>query len=187
MSFATFLLDHESALRLGFVLGMFVLMAVWDLFGRRRMLGISKAIPEMVTRLSALSTLAFFALFHPLLAVAQQVQQPTGPQQQPWNWPGPWHMWSGGWAFWWICPLIVLFIIVVCVAIFLLGRRSGDGGPHHWGPSWHTIEQPWGPGRLWGDPTYSALQVLNERFARGEIQKEEYEQKKVGILSNRQR
>jgi len=28
----------------------------------------------------------------------------------------------------------------------------------------------WGPDPSWGDPTHSALQILNERFARGEIQ-----------------
>jgi uncharacterized membrane protein len=31
--------------------------------------------------------------------------------------------------------------------------------------------------------TYSALQILNERLARGEIQKDEYTDKKAAILS----
>jgi uncharacterized membrane protein len=35
----------------------------------------------------------------------------------------------------------------------------------------------------WGDPTHSALQILNERFARGEIQKEEYTEKKAALMS----
>jgi len=48
--------------------------------------------------------------------------------------------------------------------------------------------RPWvsslGPrSRMWGDPSHSALQILNERFARGEIQKDEYPEKKAAILS----
>jgi putative membrane protein len=122
----------------------------------------------MKTKLSAFSILAVFALFHPLQSMAQQAP--------PWDWPGPWHMWSGG--FWWIFPMMMFFMIIACVAMFMFGHRSG-GGPHHWGP--------WGSGRSWGDPTHSALQILNERFARGEIQKAEYEEKKAAILSGGQR
>jgi putative membrane protein len=122
----------------------------------------------MKTKLSAFSILAVFALLHPLQSMAQQAPA--------WDWPGPWHMWSGG--FWWIFPLMMLFMLIVCAAMFLVGHRSG-GGPHHWGP--------WGPGRFWSDPTHSALQILNERFARGEIQKAEYEDKKAAILASGQR
>ena len=131
----------------------------------------------METKHSAFLTLGLFALFHSSLAFAQQ---PTGPQQPPWDWPGPWHMWSGVWAFWWIFPLFMLFMIIVCVVIFFLGHRSGSGH-HHWG-AWQMMDR----GRQWGDPTYSALQILNERFAKGEIQKQEYEEKKAVILSIRQ-
>ena len=137
----------------------------------------------MATKLSTLSSMALSVLFHPFAAIAQQTPPPAGPPQPPWNWPGPWHMWGGCWGFWWICPLIMLLVIIVCLGIFLLGRRSGGGGPHHWGPSAHMMYRPWGPGHSWGDPTYSALQVLNERFAKGEIQKEEYEEKKAAILT----
>ena len=124
-----------------------------------------KGDSEMKAKLSTFLTLAFFALLHPLPALAQQTQQSTG----PWDWPGPWHMWSGTWGFWWIFPLIV---IIACVAMLLLGHRAGEGGLPHWGP-----------GRSSGDPTCSALQILNERFAKGEIKKEEYEEKKAAIVS----
>ena len=132
----------------------------------------------MKTHRSAFLTATLFALLLPLLALAQQAQQPTTPQQAPY-WLGPWHMWSGGWGFWWIFPLFMLFMVIVCVAIFFLGHRSGSGH-HHWGP-WQMMDR----GRSWGDPTYSALQILNERFAKGEIQKQEYEEKKAVVLSSR--
>jgi uncharacterized membrane protein len=131
----------------------------------------------METKRPALLTASSLALFHPLLALAQQ----TEPQQPPWNWPGPWHMW-GGWGFWWVCPLFMLLMIGVCVLVFFLGHRSG-GGHRHWGP-WQMMDRPGGPNRSWSDPTYSAMQILNERFAKGEIQKQEYEEKRAAILSS---
>lgn len=135
----------------------------------------------MKTKRSAFLTFVLFALSHPLIASAQQTQQP------PWDWPGPWHMWHGGWGFWWIFPLLMLFMIIICIAIFIffLGHRSGRCGHHHWGP-WQMMDRPSGPGRSWGDPTYSALQILNERFAKGEIQKQEYDEKKAAIRSSGQ-
>jgi putative membrane protein len=79
-------------------------------------------------------------------------------------------MWGdgAGWQYWWICPLMMLFMIVVFAAIFFAVRRSsGDGsypGDRHW-------------------RSHSALQILSERFARGEIGREEYEEKRSAILS----
>ena len=116
--------------------------------------------------LSTLLVACFIAATSPLQAIAQQSPQPQPPQ---WG-PGPWMMWSDGWAFWWICPLMMLFILLVCGTIFLVIRRSRG-------------ERPW---RM-GDPSHSALQILSERFARGEIQKEEYDHKKDAILSGGQR
>lgn len=134
----------------------------------------------MNVRLSGLVAAPLFALFQPLLAFAQQTQQPTGPQ---WDGPVPWHM-MGGWGFWWIFPLFMLLMIAICFAVFCLGHRLG-GGHRHWGP-WQMMDRSSGPGRAWGDPNYAALQILNERFARGEIEKPEYEDKKAVILSSAQ-
>jgi hypothetical protein len=62
----------------------------------------------------------------------------------------------------------------------LFGRRWG-GGSHLPGPPWHTSERP---GHSWSDSTQSALQILNERYAKGEIERQDYEERKAGILSS---
>jgi putative membrane protein len=73
-----------------------------------------------------------------------------------WDWPGPAHMW-GGWGFWWLFPLLMMiFMVVVCA--FFVSRMFG----HSRG----------------GDTTSSALRVLSERFAKGEISKDEFEEKR---------
>ena len=51
------------------------------------------------------------------------------------------------------------------------------------GHGWHRSGPPSHFGPPWSDPTHSALQILNERFARGEVQKDEYSEKKAAILS----
>lgn len=130
----------------------------------------------MMKKLSTLPLLVFVVLVAPLQAIAQQQQPPpTAPQPPYIYWPGPWHMWAdgGGFQFWWICPLMMLFMFLIFGIIFFFVRRSK--GSHHWGPPWHMMHG--------GPPTNSALQILNERFARGEIQKDEYEEKKGAILS----
>src|ERR1043165_546217 len=77
-----------------------------------------------------------------------------------WDWPGPWHMWSG-WGMWWVFPLMMMiFMIVACV--FVMSRMFS--GHSHQGGS---------------DTTSSAVILLNERFAKGEISKEEFEERKM--------
>ena len=119
-----------------------------------------------------LSVLPFLAFIAPLQAIAQTQPQPTAPPQNYYG-PDPWHMMWGydGWPFWGMFPMMLLFLVLFCVVAFFFVRGC-MGRMHHWGPS-----QPW------GDPTHSALQILNERFAKGEIQKEEYNERKGAILS----
>lgn len=141
----------------------------------------------MKTRFLAFLPPAFLALFHPVLAWAQQTPPPaTPPSYYMPYWHGPGHMWGDGGGFWWGGPLMLLGFIAVCLIIFLLVRRTGCCGygwhHHHHGPCHMRGGTAPGPD-AYGDPTYSALQILNERFARGEIQKQEYEEKKAAILS----
>lgn len=72
-----------------------------------------------------------------------------------WDWGMGWGM-GFGWLF------MILFWVVVIVGIIALIRWFSD--------------QPGLRGK-------TALQILQERYARGEIQKEEYEQKKRDLSS----
>ena len=119
----------------------------------------------MYPRLGAILILCCIALMQPLHAVAQQQSQ------------APEWFWFGPWQFWWICPLMMLFMLAVIATIFFAARRSSADGPQHWGPPWRMMGS---------DASHSALQILNERFARGEIQSEEYEQRKAVIFSTGQ-
>ncbi len=123
----------------------------------------------MRKNLAVLPLLALNTLIAPLQAIAQTQQQPTAPQN--YYGPGPWHMMWG----WGMFPMMLLFFILFFVVMFFFARAC-MGGMHRWGPS-----------HPWGDPTHSALQILNERFAKGEIQKEEYNERKAAILSGAQR
>ncbi|MHC4435138.1 MAG: SHOCT domain-containing protein [Planctomycetota bacterium] len=122
----------------------------------------------VLKKLSTLPLLAFIVLIEPVGAIAQEATQPRSLPPPEWYWHGSWH----GSPFWWICPLMFLFMLFVFGAFFFFGRR------HHWGPPWHMM------GRGWGPASHSALQILNERFARGEIEKDEYEDRKAIILSS---
>jgi len=76
-----------------------------------------------------------------------------------WDWNGPWHMW-GGMGYWWIFPLLMM-IFMVALCIFFMSRMS------------------WGHGHSRGDSSASALRLLSERFAKGEISREEFEEKRT--------
>ena len=137
----------------------------------------------MWQKLSALPIFAFVVLAEPLRALAQS--SPDSPSRG--YGPGPWHMWSDGYGpFWWGGPIIMILFwvlvigaIVAIVSYFMRGGQHGYGA--HMGPPWHAGD------RAWGDPAHSAMQILGERFARGEIPKDEYEDKKAALLSGARR
>jgi putative membrane protein len=74
---------------------------------------------------------------------------------------GP-HMWEGGWM-WFLGPLwmVVFLAIIVGVVVLLVRGLSGPGG-----------------GMANAGGTKTALDILRERFARGEIDKNEFEERK---------
>lgn len=97
-----------------------------------------------------------FALASPAPALAQAAQG------APYGWRdwGPWHMW--GWGLWWVFPLLMM-IVMVALCVFFMARM------------------PWGHGHSDANQTGSALRILTERFARGEISKEEFEDRRSAL------
>lgn len=96
-------------------------------------------------------TLLCFAT--PAVALAQQSGQYSGP-----------HMWNGGWRVWFFGPIMmIVFIAVAAVVVVLLVRWLG--GPGH-------------GGALHSPPGKTPLDILKERFAKGEIDKEEFEERR---------
>jgi putative membrane protein len=106
--------------------------------------------------------LAFLALSMLFPAVVFAQAGPPGPYRDWADWPGPWHMMGWGWGFGWIFPLLMIFVFALCV-FFMIRMFAGHGHPMH------------------RDSTRSALEILSERFARGEISKEEFEEKRATL------
>jgi putative membrane protein len=91
---------------------------------------------------------------------AQQTRETYGP-----------HMWGGGWYGWFLGPIMmIVFIAAAAVVVVLIVRWLG--GPGH-APSSPSVSPP---GK-------TPLDILKERFARGEIDKEEFEERRK-VLGN---
>ena len=69
------------------------------------------------------------------------------------------------------------FLLIALVLFWFAFARGHWHGPYRGGPPWRPGDGPW------PDVNQSALRILNERFAKGEIQKEEYEARKATILA----
>ncbi|HUY01792.1 MAG TPA: SHOCT domain-containing protein [Rhodocyclaceae bacterium] len=90
---------------------------------------------------------------------AVRAQTPSGPYGY-----GPQMMWGWGWYGMILGPLFMILMLAVVVAAVVLALRW-LGGP--WQPPLHHSP----PGR-------TAMDILNERLARGEIDQVEYETKR---------
>src|SRR6185369_2477403 len=84
---------------------------------------------------------ALAAMLQPVFALAQ------APQPAGCDFASGWHM-AAGWGGWWIFPLLMVLGFFACAMFMLYGRR------------------PIGP----GSHADSALRILDERFAKGELQ-----------------
>lgn len=75
-------------------------------------------------------------------------------------------MWGGGWHGWFIGPIMMMLFLAVAVALVVFFvRRAGAGN-----------------GSMTSDPPRnSPLDILKERFARGEIDKNEFEERRKVI------
>lgn len=76
---------------------------------------------------------------------------------------GPWMM--GGFGGWWFMPIIMIVfwgLVVWGIVALVRGLSTGSGGSS-----------------MQADP---ALEILKKRYARGEINKEEFEEKKKDLV-----
>jgi putative membrane protein len=99
--------------------------------------------------------------------------QETAPDLDAWH---NWHPHTHG--FWWIFPVLMLVFFFLCM------RRGRHGW---WGPPWwrsHHSENWHKPDDGEDTNTQSALAILDRRFAQGEIDREEYEEKRSIISSS---
>ena len=90
----------------------------------------------------------------PAVASAQQSQGPSYGS----------HMWNGGWHGWFFGPIMMIVFIAVAVVVAVLLIRW-LGAPGH-------------GGALHSPPGKTPLDILKERFARGEIEKDEFEERR---------
>ena len=97
----------------------------------------------------------------------------VAPQAYQWPWwrEMPWP------AFGWIFPLLCFGMMLVML-LFMTG--GGMGCMRHGRPADQSgFRDPARPSR--NEPVASALEILNQRYVRGEIDKQEYEEKKAAI------
>ena len=89
------------------------------------------------------------------------VSSVTWAQQQDWPYHGP-HMWGGGWWMFLGPLMFIVFIAAAVAAVVVVVRWLGGS---------HGVTPP-------SPPAKTPLDILKERYARGEIDKEEFEERR---------
>lgn len=69
--------------------------------------------------------------------------------------------WGWGWVWMWLGGVVLILILAALVVLIVRGYTVGAASPNR-----HTPQAP----------TSSARQILEERFARGEISPDEFQQ-----------
>jgi putative membrane protein len=77
------------------------------------------------------------------------------------------HMWGWGPGYWFHPIGTIFFVAVMVIMIFCIVRMFSHGGRH----GFYGFHRGYGHGN-------SALDILEERFAKGEIDKNEFEEKR---------
>ncbi|QZL03109.1 SHOCT domain-containing protein [Streptomyces sp. BHT-5-2] len=83
-----------------------------------------------------------------------------------------WYGHGGGWMWpWMLVGNLLFWIVIIVVAILIFRAFTQRPGPHNSGqPGWGTPPPP-------GSPGPGAEQILGERYARGEIDEDEYQRR----------
>ena len=117
-----------------------------------------------MTRLSIPT--AFLAVTASAFLSSAAWAQQSSPDYDRYGW-GP-HMmgWGGGWFGMIFGPIFMILVLAVVIAVAVLIVRW-LGGP------WHVTAPHQTP------TTQSPLDILKERFARGEIDKDEFEERRL--------
>jgi putative membrane protein len=102
-----------------------------------------------------------FALGVAVMAVAIGHSAPSWAQVQQWD--GP-HMWGMGWHGWFFGSIMMAILVTALIALIVVLAWRAGAGMH--------AQQPHQP------PAKTALDILKERFARGEIDKTEFEERR---------